>query len=238
MEKYQKTEILEKAKEWFRKSIAEQHIKNTEKLANPKKLIINPFLINYLANFLTGNNSPESIAKAIIYPRILGTSITTSFGTNIQKFASEVLDGFGSTTSGIDIEFIDQSDNRRKYCQLKAGPNTINRDDVESIRGHFSAIQALARTNSVSIGYGDLIVGVLYGTPEQLSSHYKRLDFEYSHPVIIGQEFWFRLTGDKQFYHDLIEQIASVATEIDGSDIIQETVKRLASTEEIQKLSS
>jgi len=41
---------------------------------------INPFTATYLANFLTGDASPESIAKALIYPRILGTSINTTFG--------------------------------------------------------------------------------------------------------------------------------------------------------------
>lgn len=75
----------------------------------------------YLANFLTGNSSPKSIAKALIYPRILGTSITTSFGTNIQKFTNDVLDAFGSTTPGIDIEFIDRIDGHKKYCQMKSG---------------------------------------------------------------------------------------------------------------------
>jgi hypothetical protein len=29
--------------------------------------------------------------------------------------------------AGIDIEFIDAIDGRRKYCQAKLGPNTITR---------------------------------------------------------------------------------------------------------------
>jgi hypothetical protein len=76
-------EILEKAKEWFKNIIAVNHISNTRKLRKSSEFNINPFLAVYLANFLTGNSSAKSIAKALIYPRILGTSITTSFGTNI-----------------------------------------------------------------------------------------------------------------------------------------------------------
>ncbi len=108
MRQDEKEAILEKAQAWFKKSIAENHIKNTQKLVKASKFDINPFLAVYLSNFLTGNTNPESIAKALLYPRVLGTSITTSFGTNIQKFTNEVLSSFGSTTSGIDIEFIDQ----------------------------------------------------------------------------------------------------------------------------------
>lgn len=171
MDEKQKQIILTSAKEWFRESIATNHKNNTEKLGDPKTFNINPFLVNYLANFLTGNNSPESIAKALIYPRALGTSITTSFGTNMQRFASDVLKGFGSMISGIDIEFVDQIDGERKYCQLKAGPNTINKDDVETIAGHFTSAKNLARTNNIRVGVGDLIVGVLYGTEAELNAH-------------------------------------------------------------------
>jgi hypothetical protein len=238
MDQIQKNTILISAKEWFRDSIATNHKKNSEKLSDPKEFNINPFLVNYLANFLTGDNSPESIAKALVYPRVLGTSITTSFGTNMQRFASEVLEGFGSMISGIDIEFEDQVDGKRKYCQLKAGPNTINKDDVETISGHFTAAKNLARTNNLAIGYNDLIVGVLYGTNAELNSHYKRLVSQYSHPVIVGQDFWHRLTGDSGFYSDLINTMASVANEIDGRETIQNLVNSLANSDEIQNLSS
>lgn len=238
MDQNQKFDILNSAKEWFRNSIAINHKKNTEKLSVPKKFNINPFLVNYLANFLTGNNSPESIAKALIYPRALGTSITTSFGTNMQRFASEVLAGFGSTTSGIDIEFVDQVDGHYKYCQLKAGPNTINKEDVETIDRHFTSVKNLARTNNIRIGYGDLIVCISYGTYDEISANYKRLETQYSYPVIVGQDFWYRLTGDPEFYSDLIDAIASVANEIDGRETIQNTIESLASSDEVQNLSS
>lgn len=238
MNQQEKSAILGKAKIWFRESIAEQHVVNTQKLGDPRQFNINPFLVNYLANYLTGNDAPESIAKVLILPRILGTSITTSFGTGMQRFASDVLAGFGSMIPGIDIEFEDQLDQRRKYCQIKAGPNTINKDDVESISGHFNAAKNLARTNNLAIGYGDFVVAILYGEPRQISGHYKRLQSQYAYNVLIGQEFWHRFTGDRHFYADLIEAIASVATEIDGTNIIDETVRRLANTEAIKRLAS
>jgi Type II restriction endonuclease EcoO109I len=237
MQNTEKQEILAKSKQWFRKTLSTNHISNTKKLTNPKKFKINPFLTVYIANFLTGDSSPESIAKALIYPRVLGTSITTSFGTNIQKFTSEVLSSFGSTTSGIDIEFIDQIDGHRKYCQLKSGPNTINKDDVESIAGHFKSILNLSRTNNLRLVIDDLIVGVIYGTPVELSSHYRRISKQYHHPVLVGQAFWHRLTGDEHFYTDLIRSMGEVATEADFTAQLNQVIAALASSPEVIELS-
>jgi hypothetical protein len=46
----------------------------------------------------------------------------------------EIFEGMmGSVVHGIDIEFIDAIDGRKKYCQLKSGPSTINKDDVVTI---------------------------------------------------------------------------------------------------------
>lgn len=231
-----KQDILEKSKQWFRDTIAVNHIRNTEKLVSPDEFKINPFLAVYLANFLTGDSSPESIAKALLLPRVLGTSITTSFGQNIQSFTNILLDAFGSTTSGIDIEFVDQVDGHKKYCQLKLGPNTINKDDVETIAGHFSGVINLARTNNIRVAHDDMVVGIIYGTQEDLNSHYQRITRQYHYPVITGKDFWHRLTGDEDFYSDLIEAIGSVAIEADYSKELERVVQELASTDEIQNL--
>lgn len=224
----QKEEILEKAKVWFRETIAINHIKNTKKLVDPKEFNINPFLAKYLASFLTGDVSKESMAKALIYPRVLGTSITTSFGSNIQKFTNEVLDAFGSTTQGIDIEFFDQNDGIKKYCQLKAGPNTINKDDVETIAGHFKGVINLGRTNNLRITNDDMIVGIIYGAQEEVSSHYKRITNQYHFPVIVGQDFWQSLTGDVNFYGELSSSIAEVAVEANYAEGLEDVIKKLA----------
>ncbi len=108
MDKKQQEALLLKAQTWFRETILPKHLANTAKLTKTKNLDINPFLVPYLAVFMTGELTPESIAKAIAYPRVMGSSITTSFGQNMQKFISDVLgNAFGSTTQGIDIEFTD-----------------------------------------------------------------------------------------------------------------------------------
>lgn len=236
IDKFQKDTILTAAKRWFETVIAPNHISNTKKLSNPSAFHINPFLIKYLARYLTGSCDAISIAKALVYPRVLQTSITTSFGTNAQKFVVDVLGSFGSTTPGIDIEFIDQIDGRKKYCQVKLGPNTINKDDVETINRHFTLVKNLARTNNLKLEYNDLIVGVLYGEPSQLSTHYKNIEKKFHVPVYIGQEFWQRITGSDCFYSELSSSIGHVALKYDGSALLEETILKLSMTPEIQAL--
>lgn len=226
-----KVDIIHKWKKFFREEIAENHYKNTLKLMNLKEFNLNPFLDNYKANFLLGDSSAKSKATALVYARALGTSINTSFGTNLQKFCSSILSGYASTTTGIDIEFEDFTDGRRKYCQIKAGPNTINKDDVKTISDHFSAVKNLARTNNLNIGLNDLIVGVFYGDYKDLSGHYKKVQKDY--PVYIGQDFWYRLTGDSNFYNELTSAIDEVASEYDGRDLLDTVIEKLS--DEIEK---
>lgn len=227
MNKKEQIVILNKAKGFFRNEIVEAHIiEGCKKASKLSEYNVNPFLYKYLANFLKGNAEPRSIAEALVLPRVLGSSITTSFGMKIQKLISELFEGYGSTTSGIDIEYTDAIDGRKKYCQLKSGPNTINRDDVETIFGHFKATINLARTNNLNIGVNDMVIGVLYGEEAELSTHYKKINEKY--PVMVGQEFWYRLTGNKEFYLDLINTVGEVAIEVDGTKVLEETIDILS----------
>ncbi|MFD2114345.1 PmeII family type II restriction endonuclease [Paenibacillus yanchengensis] len=219
-------EIINKAKQFFRDVIAENHVKNTKKLSSVKEFNINPFLNKYLANFLSGNDDVTSIAKALIYPRVLGTSINTSFGANLQKFINTTLEGYGSTTTGMDIEFIDKFDGRRKYCQIKAGPNTINYDDVTTIRTHFKGAINLGRTNGIPIANMDCVVGIFYGEDEEISAFYKTLAEDYT--VLVGKDFWYHLTGDPEFYKKLTNGIGEIANEFDGTELLAETIEALS----------
>lgn len=227
MDSAKKKEILDKAKKWMEINIVKPHIKNTQKLSTIDEIKINPFLWPYLANYYLGDSSYMSLATVAVLPRVLGTSITTSFGTNMQSFISEVLDSsFGSTTSGIDIEFIDAVDGRRKYCQVKSGPQALNKDDITTIKNHFKAVVNLARTNNLDVRHNDLVFAMLYGEPREINSFVRILSEDYQ--VYIGEEFWFRLTGDKDFYYDLSKAMAEVAETIDSKELVKETIEKLA----------
>lgn len=229
MTEQQKQAIIESGKDYFRTTIIPNHLKNLQKL-KLSSFNINPFLINYLAAFLCGDTEPRSLAKALVYPRILGTSLNTSFGQNIQVFISslEEITGGASGIEGIDIEFVDAIDGRRKYCQCKAGPQTINKEDIATILGHFKYLMNKSRLDRMGLQFDDLIVGVLYGERDNLSANYKAIDAHY--PVLCGADFWERLTGDKEFYNRLSKAFGEVVEEdgIDGSTLILQKVDEIA----------
>lgn len=236
MDQHQQEILLSKAADWFSNVIMANHKANTRKLENPHAFDINPFLATYLAAFHGGELTPQTVARALVLPRVLGTSITTSFGTNIQKFTTEVLkEVFGSTTDGIDVEFNDALTGQKTYAQVKLGPNTINKDDVQTIHGHFTKALRLAKTNNAKIGAAALVVGVLYGEEQNLSGHYKALRDQHRYPVLVGADFWHHLTGSADFYKRLIGTIAKVAAQANGQQLIEETIATLAATPELQK---
>lgn len=170
-------ELIDQIVEFFRVNIFEKHIASS--LSNNRKLKsynINPIVVKYLSKVLENNYSPEGVAKALYYPRVLGTSINTTFGTQIQNMFVDLGIGEGSMIKGMDIEFVDRIDNRKKWCQLKSGPNTINSEDVKPLIRKFTDTINLARTNRalVNVRNTDFIVGVLYGEETELSMHYKK----------------------------------------------------------------
>lgn len=222
-------ELINRIVEYFRINIFEKHIISS--MTNNCRLRsynINPIVVKYLSKILENNYSPEGVAKALYYPRVLGTSINTSFGTRIQNMFVDLQIAEGSMIKGMDIEFVDKVDNRKKWCQLKAGPNTINSEDVKPLIKKFTDTINLARTNRVfeNVRNTDFIVGVLYGEEAELSMHYKKINI--THPVIIGTDFWYRLTGFPDFYNGLVDALHQSINNLDTHDLIHQGCNQLA----------
>ena len=229
--------VLDLSKKWFKTKIIDAHLFRTKKLKSISEFDINPFITPYLSYFLTGSISEDGIAKSLVYARSLGSSISTSFGTNIQNFIAEVLvNAYGSVVEGVDIVFTDKSDGRLKYTQIKLGPNTINADDVTTIDNHFRGIRNRSRTNNANIQLSDLVIGVLYGSEDDLNANYKRLRDEKHYPVFVGNEFWKRLTGDDDFMEKLIQSFTAVVIDTNPSSILDEIISTLSSTTEINQI--
>ena len=226
-------ELLSEIVEYFEKYIFENHINASLAIhSRLKSYNINPIVVKYLSKVLEGNYSPEGVGKALFYPRVLGTSINTSFGTRIQNMFVQLQIANGSLISGMDIEFIDKRDNRKKWCQLKSGPNTINSEDVKPLIRKFTNTIQLARTNQAlkNINNTDFIVGVLYGEINELSMHYKEIDK--FHPVIIGKDFWHMITGFPDFYNGLVASLQECINNLDTKELITKGCDEL--TEEIR----
>lgn len=219
--------LLKIITEYFKEKIFENHKINSLKTHSKlKSYKINPILVKYLSKILENDFTPIGIAKALYYPRILGTSINTSFGTRIQNMFVELNLAEGSLIKGMDIEFVDKTDQRKKWCQLKSGPNTINSEDVNPLLKKFTTVTNLARTNAMSLNNSDLILGVLYGEKDQLSQHYLKIDTQF--PVIIGEEFWHRITGFPNFYNRLVSNLDEMILSLDLEDFFTKGYMALA----------
>jgi len=111
---------------------------------------------------------------------------------------------------------------------IQSGPNTINSEDVKPLIKKFTDTINLARTNRAftNVNNTDFIVGVLYGEQSELSMHYKVIDK--THPVVIGKDFWHRVTGFPKFYDGLVEELHLLIENIDTQNLINEGVEKLA----------
>lgn len=237
MELNNQDQTIKEIVEYFKVYIFENHIKaSIDTHSKLKSYNINPIVVKYLSKVLENNYSPIGVAKALYYPRVLGTSINTSFGTRIQNMFVDLKIADGSLIKGMDIEFVDKTDGRRKWCQLKSGPNTINSEDVKPLIRKFTETINLARTNKAfkNINNTDFIVGVLYGEQDELSMHYKLIDK--THPVIIGRDFWYKITGFPEFYNGLVSNLQTLIANIDTQDLINTGVNQLAKEIEVSKL--
>jgi len=215
-------ELINQIAEYFEMNVFEQHINTCLKTHSKLKAYnINPIIVKYLSKVLDDNYCAEGVAKALYYPRVLGTSINTTFGTRIQNMFIDLKMAEGSFIKGMDIEFTDKVDNRKKWCQLKSGPNTINSEDVKPLIDKFTSTINLARTNRAFAGINntDFIVGVLYGEQSELSMHYKKID--QIHPVSIGKDFWHRITGYPDFYSKLVVALHESIANIDTKDFFK-----------------
>jgi len=221
------TELLKIITDYFEEKIFVTH-KSNSLIKNSKldSYKVNPILVKYLSKILEDDFTPIGIAKALYYPRVLGTSINTSFGTRIQNMFVDLNLAQGSLIQGMDIEFVDKIDGRKKWCQLKSGPNTINSEDVNPLLKKFTTVTNLARTNSMSLNNSDLILGVLYGDETQLSQHYKKIDQQF--PVIIGKDFWHRITGFSNFYAKLVANLDQMILNFDTESFFKKGYMALA----------
>lgn len=226
--------LVQKIVDYFKIKIFENHITSSlERNSKLKSYNINPIVLKYLSKILVDDYTPLGVAKALYYPRVLGTSINTSFGTQVQNMFVELSIAEGSMIKGMDIEFIDKIDNRKKWCQLKSGPNTINSEDVKPLIKKFTDTINLARTNKAlaDVRNTDFIVGVLYGDEAELSMHYKNINS--NHPVHVGRDFWYRLTGFENFYDELVIALHKSIDDLDTNNVINKGCDQLA--EEIKR---
>jgi hypothetical protein len=163
-------------------------------------LDLNPFLLRAI-----GFKSAEEIAEFLVNQR-LERSLVTSYGSRIQRIGKEI-SGSGTGTEGADI--LKVKEGRNYYIQMKAGPNTVNKDISSTLN---TLLKSATRRNRGSVAF----LGMTYGKPQSVSNiiqKYSEVDWR------VGREFWEFISDDphcaKEIF-DLIGEIESSITD-DGS---------------------
>ena len=229
------------AKEYFKNAFAEVLLKKLKKGHALSAFKMNPFLVTALSKGILGETTPQNIAKSLLYARVFGTSISTTLGQTLQKYCVQV-GAEASGISGMDIEFTDKTNGKQTILQIKAGANTINADDVSPLLEKMNKAYRLLRQNS-SKDMPLFGMGILYGTYGDLSGHYKKIA---SSPVggqnnavmLVGKDFWHRLTGDENFYSDLIGMFAELFEEEDNSELFKRDIEALSAQIETKYFAS
>ena len=183
---------------------------HAKRLANIQGLTLNGVLAKknpYL--FKAKNlNQPVELISAILDAR-LSSGEETSFGTFLEGLAVYVAQitsgGQKSAAKGIDIELVKEG--IRYLIAVKSGKNWGNDDQRNKLADHFKTLVRVLRQNK-QMGEVLPVEGICYGKfgrgdpGRQDKGHYIRL---------IGQSFWHLISGDREFYVDVIEPLAHEA---------------------------
>lgn len=228
---HMEAELRADTKKFFKEEFANILLENLTNGHSLSSLTVNPFLITALSRGILGEVTPLNMAKSLLYPRVFGTSISTTLGNKLQKFCIH-LGARASGIPGMDIEFEDKVDPRTLSMQLKAGPNTINSKDVQPMVAEMNSAYRLLRTNG-SPSIPIFAVGIYYGAHADISANYRRIESssvgsQLNIPIIVGKDFWHRLTGDENFYTDLISVFVELFEQEDYSKLFDEDLKNLA----------
>lgn len=194
-----------------------------------ESLTINPILARLVAR------TPSELARFVVDQRWNRTA-ATSMGFTLQSVAREVATVFrSSAVSGADLEADDQALRRLSLMQVKSGPDTVNKDIMDSIQAKLAEAERRVRHSGLPAGYVVVkMVGMCYGRPANRNNWVKGLGSSGFDIDSIGRAFWKTLTGDPTAYIQVFDIAARVAqTYKDGHgmtlpEVVEQTTQFLA----------
>ncbi len=154
----------------------------------------------YLYRAFGTNDAHEFIREILLDSQT--SSDETLFGSFFESTAIRLAEnGQKSTTDSVDMEVRHPNDSI-DLVAIKSGPHVFNSQSARKQREAFEAAQRRLRTHAVRP-----IIGYCYGRKKQ------RVDSNKNHDVLAGQAFWAYVTGNENFYIDLIHMVGRAAEE-------------------------
>lgn len=152
----------------------------------------NPYL--YRAKAM---NRAEDIVEAILSAYVSSSEETIFGNVFFEPIAKAVTGGDKALAEGIDIMVEDRQTNTMHAIAVKSGPNVFNADSKKRQEENFVAASKLAKQGHYMY---DAIIGYSYGKKRSTGRGKPKIYRE-----LAGQDFWFELTGDKDFYQKIIK---------------------------------
>jgi len=182
-------------------SFHEKRLLSLQKLKLGKVLLRkNPYL------FKAKNVSLAQNLVEILLDAHLSSQEETIFGEFLEGLSifvcGKVYGGNKSSAEGIDLEF--EKEAVRYIVAIKSGPNWGNSSQIERMKDNFRKAKRILRTNS---GKKNVVAvnGCCYGKCNKTDKG------EYL--KYCGQQYWEFVTGDKNFYLQIIEPLGHKAKE-------------------------
>ncbi|HVP21475.1 MAG TPA: PmeII family type II restriction endonuclease [Anaerolineaceae bacterium] len=194
---------LDEVKEYVNSNIDAFHNKRIESLRGLKLNALvakNPYL------FRAKNVNTASQFVELVLEAFLSSSEEKQFGNFLEDLAIFIAEktsgGHKSTASGVDLEFIRE---RNHYLvSIKSGPKWGNSDQHTQLAKSLQTAVARLMQSHLDINPKP-VLGICYGKT--------KTSFVRGYMKVVGQNFWYLISGSKTLYTDIIEPLGFRAKE-------------------------
>ncbi|MGD0342985.1 MAG: TdeIII family type II restriction endonuclease [Bacteroidales bacterium] len=195
---YIKDESLSINELWITVLIKDFVRHSIEELQNTtlENLLINPFLVKAF-----GFDDHREVVTFYFYQKIT-RSIVTSWGFTIQGLL--LCSGAeNSELDGFDLQV--KRDDKTYQLQIKSSPNTMSIEQVRQLNTHIKNIKD--KISNIPI------LGMTYGTKEQINSQIQSTLINYPNSVLIGKELWDFIADENGYCHKVLNLIDEIMKE-------------------------
>ncbi len=184
-------------KDRFKTIIAEFESLSLGDLLNNK----NPYLLKSASYLLPVSEIVKRLLNEHIFE--IKNIIFEKFCKDLAIFvSSKVYGGTKSSAEGLDLEF--SKEDVRYIVSIKSGPNWGNSAQIRKMKDNFKKAKRIIGTNSSKVNIV-AVNGCCYGRDNKPDKgEYLKL---------CGQRFWEFISGDEDFYTEIIEPIGHLAEE-------------------------
>lgn len=186
-------------------------IRSLEKLTLHKLLKKNPYLfkaknINHASELIDG-----------LLDAFLSSSEEKLFGDFLEDLAvfiaSNTCDGHKSSAQGVDLEFFHKE--THYVVSIKSGPNWGNSSQINRLEQDLRDTVTRIKQSNIKVNVQP-VLGICYGRT--------RTTFLRGYMKVVGQNFWYLISENKNLYTDIIEPIGYKAEEQNEKFMIEKCI--------------